>query len=360
MLPNEVCFIAGTLGQGGAERQLYYILKSLQQRGVRVQVLCLTKGEFWEKRIRDLGITVSWVGRRGSKVVRLAHIIHCLRRWRPQVLQSQHVFTNLYAVAAARTLGLREVGALRNSGVREVWSNGKVIGQLNLRTPRSLVVNSQRAIRRAIDVGVPPANLHFLPNVVDSDHFVPATRPNKDEIKLLAVGRLVKEKRMDRFLRLVADLRRHSERQISATIVGAGPLREQLEQQVKELDFWPNTITLKDTVTDMRSVYQEADILVLTSDFEGTPNVVLEAMASGLPVVATRVGGLPEIIRHGETGYLVETDPLDGTTELLLSLINNFELRREVGMRARKYVESEHSIHRLPALLENLYTQALS
>jgi glycosyltransferase involved in cell wall biosynthesis len=83
-------------------------------------------------------------------------------------------------------------------------------------------------------------------------------------------------------------------------------------------------------------------------------------MASGLPVVATRVGGVPEVIRDGETGYLVMPDDNKSMTEMLLALINNEQLRREMGNRARKYVESNHSITRLPVLLEDLYNKALS
>lgn len=360
MLPKEVCFLTGTLGQGGAERQLFYMLKALQQSSVRLRVLCMTKGEFWERRIRELEIPVSWVGQHESKLMRLAYIIKTLRRHPPQVLQSQHVFTNLYAVAAARALGIREVGALRNSGASEVWSNGKMVGRLNLRAPRSLVVNSRTAILKAITLGVPFENLYFLPNVVDSDQFKPVGQRADDEVRLIAVGRLVKEKRMDRFLDMLAHLRGRSNKPISGVIVGSGPLKAQLEQQARDLGLLSGAFEIRGPVQDMKSIYDQADILVLTSDFEGTPNVVLEAMASGLPVVATRVGGVPEVVRHGETGYLAEPGDSQSMTYALLTLINCAQLRTEVGSRARKYVEANHSVHKLPHLLEALYSEALS
>jgi glycosyltransferase involved in cell wall biosynthesis len=360
MLPKEVCFIAGTLGQGGAERQLFHILKSLQQSGVGVRVLSLTKGEFWEKRIRELRIPVTWVGEQESKMLRLASILKALRGHRPQVLQSQHVFTNLYAVAAARALGIREVGALRNSGETEAWSSGKVLGRLNLRAPRSLVVNSRAAMRKAIDWGVPSENLHFLPNVVDSDQFKPAGRLESDRLQLIAVARLVKEKRLDRFLDVLARLQQRSDKPVSGLIVGAGPLKARLEDQARGLGLSPETFEIREPVQDMRPIYHQADILVLTSDFEGTPNVVLEAMASGLPVVATRVGGVPEVVRDGETGYLTEPGDDKSMTDALLALIKHEHLRSEQGSRARKYIESNYSVDRLPALLEGLYSEALS
>ena len=109
----------------------------------------------------------------------------------------------------------------------------------------------------------------------------------------------------------------------------------------------------------MSSVYHQAAICVLTSDFEGTPNVLLEAMASGLPVVATRVGGVPGIVRHGETGFLLDPDDLDGLTAALVELVRNSQLRTGMGRRARTYVEENQSLHRLPVYLSELYQKAL-
>ena len=109
----------------------------------------------------------------------------------------------------------------------------------------------------------------------------------------------------------------------------------------------------------MRSVYQESAICVLTSDFEGTPNVLLEAMASGLPVVATNVGGVPGIVRHGKTGFLLEPDDLEGLVRATAGLVRHSELRTEMGRRARAFVEENHSLHRLPAYLGGLYQLAL-
>ena len=82
-------------------------------------------------------------------------------------------------------------------------------------------------------------------------------------------------------------------------------------------------------------------------------------MASGLPVVSTNVGGVPDIVRHGETGFLCEPENLDGLVASLSELVRNRVLRIEMGKRARIFVESDHSIERLPAYLDNLYQLAL-
>ena len=126
----NLCFIAGTLGQGGAERQLFYLLKALRGAGASPSLLTLTQGEFWESRIRELGVPVIWVGQADSRLSRLKRIIRELRQIAaqsktPMILQSQHFYTNIYAAAAARTLGLREIGAMRCDGFSEVQAHGR-------------------------------------------------------------------------------------------------------------------------------------------------------------------------------------------------------------------------------------------
>lgn len=356
----KICFIAGTLGQGGAERQLFYILKALRQSNASLRLLCLTRGEFWEEKVRELGIPVTWVGHQASRLARLGAIISALRRQPPDILQSQHFYTNLYVVAAARALGIWEVGAIRNDGVSEVRDNGRVAGYLSLRAPRMIIANSQAGIRNAVALGVPVARLHLLANVVDTDYFRPAIRPGRNGIRLMAAGRLTEQKRLDRFLTLVAHIRRLAGVAIKAVIIGEGPQRAQLTQQATELGLFPDVVEFRGIVPDVTMVYREADIFVLTSDWEGTPNVALEAMASGLPVVATRVGGVPDVIQHGQTGFLADSGDEGAMIEALLKLVSNVDLRMQMGARARAYVEDCHSPRRLPPLLTNIYKQAFS
>jgi len=132
-----------------------------------------------------------------------------------------------------------------------------------------------------------------------------------------------------------------------------------LENQARGLGLYPDIVQFRGGVSEIRSVYQEAAICVLTSDFEGTPNALLEAMSSGLPVVATKVGGVPGIVRHGQTGFLLEPDDLDGLVAALVELVKNSQLRADIGRRARAYVEENHSLDRLPAYLSGLYDLAL-
>src|SRR5439155_2939661 len=114
-------------------------------------------------------------------------------------------------------------------------------------------------------------------------------------------------------------------------------VRSELENQAATLGLYPGVIEFRGGISDMRPLYHEAAACVLTSDYEGTPNILLEAMASGLPVVASRVGGVPGIVKHRQTGFLLEPDDLEGFATALVELVRNSKLRQEMGQRARAY-----------------------
>jgi glycosyltransferase involved in cell wall biosynthesis len=359
----KISFLAGTLEHGGAERQLLYILQTLCQGGAAVRVLCLDRGEFWEEPIKSLGVPVVFVGAQPSRLKRLLRIIKELRKNPPDVFQSQHFFANAYVSLAAGLLGSHSVGAMRNDGVSEVLGSGRVGGLLNLRLPRVIAANSQTAIDYAMAQGVPLSRLYLLPNVVDTNCFSPANPTPEGPITLLGAGRLVKQKRFDRFVSILARLRNQFHLNVRGVIVGPSPddgsVREELEGQAGKLGLMPDGVEFRGAVSDMAPLYQETSVCVLTSDHEGTPNVLLEAMASGLPIVASRVGGVPGIVQHQQTGFLVEPEDLHGFIAALLPLAKDSKLRREMGSRARTYIECNHSLQRLPSFLNNLYRRVL-
>ncbi len=356
----KVCFLAGTLGQGGAERQLFYNLRTLQQNGAQPVVLCLGKNEFWESRITRLGIPVAWVGQSPSKLRRLLGIIRALQKLQPQIVQSQHFYTNSYAAVSARVIGVPGIGAMRNDGISEVRCSGVLGGRLNLHLPRLLAANSQVAIRYALSHGVRLDRLFLLRNVVDTEQIRPQKRPQTGTVRLMAIGRLYPEKRFDRFVSVLAKLREQLGPVVAGSIVGSGPLRAQLADQARVLGLLPSVLQFTGSVPEIAPVLQAAHIFALTSDYEGCPNVLLEAMAAGLPVVATRVGGVPEVLGDKANGIMVQAGDDGALYSALAHLISNQQAGIEMGLRARAYIEANHSPKVLAGLLSNLYGMAFS
>lgn len=353
--------MAGTLGRGGAERQLLYSLSSLKNSSVTTRVLCLTNSEPLEDGIRNLGVPVSWVGSSPSHLLRLAKVVQSVRHQPADIVQAVHFYTNIYVALAARICGATSIGAIRSDLASELIGS-RATGQAQLRLPHYLIANSRLARERALAMGRSPERVLLVENAVNREEFPyqqSSHRPTSREVRMLFVGRLVSEKRCDRFLRLASALGRSlQDRRIEARIVGNGPQMGALRLLHRGLGLSSSDVQFLGEVEDMGPAYRWADFLVLTSDHEGTPNVVLEAMSCGVPVISTAVGGVPDLLGSGR-GLLVLPDDEATLADAASRLAQDAGLREQLSVRAHDYVTSHYSLETLRARLESVYTDAL-
>jgi glycosyltransferase involved in cell wall biosynthesis len=165
-------------------------------------------------------------------------------------------------------------------------------------------------------------------------------------------------KRTDDVLVAFKRLREHG---VDAVLcmVGDGPDRAALEQRARELGVIRDTLFLG-YQEDVAPFYAAFDALVLPSSNEGTPVSVIEAMAAGRPVVATRVGGVPDVVRDGEDGFLVETGETDALAERLERLARDPALRDRMGVHGRERVLPRYAVDRLVDDVDRLYRSLLS
>ncbi|MCX6351413.1 MAG: glycosyltransferase [Bacteroidetes bacterium] len=352
----HIVFIAGTLGQGGAERQLYYILKSLKNAGIKLSLLTYTQGEYWEDIIRnELRIPIYFVGKESSRIKRLLDTYNKIKELKPDIIQSMHFYTNLYATLAGRFLGIKTVGAVRCALLDEIASNGKIMGNALFYVPEFIICNSLEAYNNAINKGKSKSKLAYLPNAVDTNLFKPSSAKNysANTIKILAIGRLEKQKRYDKLFDILASTK--SIKKIETTIIGKGRLMEELKMKAEKVSNLTNEIKLIGTVQNPELFYNNADIFVLTSDFEGTPNVVLEAMSSGIPVVSTKVGNLSFMLKDGEGAFLIDTNNTEGFSNALSNLINDEAILKAQSVKARSFAIDNFNSENLYNLLMNIY-----
>ena len=353
----KICFVVGTLARGGAEKQLVFMLRALQKSGIAAEVLCLTKGESYEDEITDAGFNVKWVGTSKNRLSRLWTIIGELREIRADIIQSSHFYTNLYAGAAGRYLGIRSIGAVRNDLISEIKSH-KFTGGWQISLPDVLIANSDAARRRLLERRVDPNKIEFVRNVVEIENEMAEDFPHQG-LKILFVGRLDENKRPERFVRLASILtEQFPHLDLEFQVAGDGEQRWALEDTAKRLNLMPNKLKFFGGCRQMSDIYRRADILVSTSDREGTPNVVLEAMAHGLPVVATKAGGTTEIL-DATRGFLVTPGDEDALVKATAELILNKDLRLRFGAEGRRYVCENHSPESLQKHLHEIYQRLL-
>jgi glycosyltransferase involved in cell wall biosynthesis len=356
--PATVCFVAGTLGRGGAERQLVHMVGCLRDTAVQCKVLCLTQGEALQAELEALGASVIWVGSHASRLRRQREILRVLKADPPDILQSAHFYTNMYVGMAAKALGRPSIGAIRNDVAIEL-AESRPFGRAHLLMPRYLIANSRLGRERAVQAGRTPASVFLIRNAVDANKYSPAARDatagKSGTLRLLFLGTMEPRKRPDRFLRLLKNLRdRLPGLVLEARLIGAGWDNPALRELSEQLGLDSQTVRLESQSADVMPFYSWADMLVLTSDHEGTPNVILEAMATGLPVVATAVGGVPDLMAHGG-GLLVRPDDEDGLLRSVMRLRSDERLRTTLVEEGLRYICANHSLDGLRRQLLSVY-----
>jgi glycosyltransferase involved in cell wall biosynthesis len=218
------------------------------------------------------------------------------------------------------------------------------LGPLLLKTTDVLITNSHKARYNLLRRGVLPSRIYLLPNVLDLSHFDRlASRPGKiakksDEIIVVAVARLARLKRLDRFIAAIADARAILPN-LRGVIAGEGPQREDLYNLAEKLNLAPAGIFFAGHCENIPAFLSQADIFVLTSEHEGFPNVILEAMAAGLPVVTVPVGDSTRMIADGVNGFVVAPDDLQNLSQSIELLAQSANLRLEMGKTGRRLVE---------------------
>ncbi|MEW6102885.1 MAG: glycosyltransferase family 4 protein [bacterium] len=184
-------------------------------------------------------------------------------------------------------------------------------------------------------------NVKVIYNGADLEFFKPdLTQRKNGKVKILFVGRLVYQKNPIWFIQAIPEIAQRTNTSFEIEIVGDGPLRSSVEREV-------NNLNLKGIVKisgwlrkdELLKKYQASDIFVLPSIEEGMPNVVIEAMACGLPIVATNIPGTNELVKDGYNGILVELNDKDKWMDTLVGLIENRKKREEMGLKSLELIQ---------------------
>jgi glycosyltransferase involved in cell wall biosynthesis len=329
--------VIGQLTAGGAEGQLSLLCEGLREGSeIEPTVYCLSeRTEPYGARIEADGIAVRVVA--GSRPARVRALRQHFQADRIDVVHAWLFIANAYAWLANRGGGRPLVTSARNCK-----RQGLLLDFLNRRAfaaSDAIVVNSNEVARYiAATYGAPRERIAVVYNAIDTARFHPAASARRGPLCVVTVGRLVPQKNPRLFVAAAAAVRR----QLPGTrflLVGDGPLRAQIETEIAAAGL-RDGCAITGERGDVPDLLREADLFWLTSDWEGLPNAVLEAMATGIPVVATDVGGTREVLRDGEAGFLVSAGRQDLLVARSLELLTNDEKRQRFGRAARARAEA--------------------
>lgn len=355
---------------GGAQRQLAMLAPLMQAQNIQISVLTRRFPGLAAYEMVD-DVPVYRLLAAGSKPIAAATFMTAalwwLRQQRPQLIHAYSFLSPLAtAVLAKRLLHIPVIAkVLRGGLLGDVYRlQRKPMGSYRLAQYRQHVsafpVISAEIDAELAGIGVPADKRHFIPNGVDTQRFAPVAPAQRtalrqqlglgDGITAVYTGRLVPEKRVDLLLATWPAVRQqHPDAQL--LILGDGPDAAQLQAQADA------GVAFLGRLDDVLPYLQAADLFVLPSATEGLSNSLLEAMAAGLPVVATDVGGAPDVVVPQQSGLLVPPDDRDALQQAILALLAaDGSQRQQMAQQARQVIVSRYGLAAVAQQLVALYT----
>jgi glycosyltransferase involved in cell wall biosynthesis len=352
--PQRLALVIGQLTRGGAEGQLVQLVQGLDRARFEPVVYCLSaQTDPVGREIVANGTRLCTVTGSASQRAR-----HLARQFDADGIDAVHAWLYLgNAVAGVAHLWRPSrplITSARNCKVQGRLS--QLANILAFRASRAIVANSPDVaayIQRTY--AAPTARIRVIYNGIDVTRFAPR-RADSGVGPIVTVGRLVEQKNHDLFLRAAATLSAEIP-EARFVIVGDGPLRATLEHQASRLGI-ADRVVFTGARGDVDAILPAASLFWLTSRWEGMPNVVLEAMASGVPVIATAVGGTRELVRDGVDGFVVAPGDAAAFVRHSRDLLRDASLRQGCAAAARRRAEG-FSTPRMIEAMTRLYDEVL-
>jgi glycosyltransferase involved in cell wall biosynthesis len=362
--PLRVMFLINNMTVGGAEMLLDQIIRRLDRTRFAPEVCCMRElGELGEA-LRDVAPVFCHVLKHKYDVPVLARLVRLFRRRRIDAIVTVGAGDRMFwgRLAARRARVPIVISALHSTG----WPDR--IGRLNrMLTPLTdafVGVATSHGTYLTEKEGFPAERVVVIHNGVDTERFVPRP-PERSRLEQLGIPRDAKtvglvavlrpEKNHELFLR-AASLVRKQIPEAHFMLVGDGPERAALERLTAELGIG-SRVHFLGARRDVPELLPLLDVFALTSKIEASPVSILEAQACGVPVVATRVGSIPESVIDGETGLLVASEDVDGMAAAITRILQNPSLGRSLGTAARDFVVEHRSLEAMVSGYEELITR---
>jgi glycosyltransferase involved in cell wall biosynthesis len=352
-----------SLQTGGSERQFSLMAGTFRRRPVDLHLGCIQRrGKFLEdlEEIDEYPTGGSFLTLRTQHS--LGRLVGFLRRTQIEVAQSFDFYTNVMLIPAARLAGVPAVIASQRQLGDLLTSIQRRFQRLAFHLADRVVCNSVAAADQLVREGVPQEKLAVISNGLPSEAFqegLLASPPEPGAMRIGLIARMnERSKNHALFLRAAACVARQFPL-AEFVLVGDGPFRKQYEELADQLGIGPRTRFLGDR-HDITSVLAALDVVVSPSRTESLSNVILEAMAAGRPVVATRVGGNPELVRDRETGLLIDPEDESALACALGTVLASPHLARRWGENGRRIAKANYTLDETCSRFEQLYLDLLA
>ncbi len=369
---RKILLVIGQLGFGGAERQLLYLLQGLDRRQFEPLLCVLNPGDVIPG-YQSIDVPIVNLKRYlpRNDVLRLFSLSALIRRWRPDLVHS--FLANIYAFLAAQINRVPHLISERNietPACEEKNFLQRVMEPVMFSRAVAIVANSQAGAAMAAKTKrARPERIFVVPNGIDPKAFDTFRSPqamrrelgvDPDIFSIGIIGSIVgKRKDHTTFLRAMHSLTRLCGPKFQVVCVGDGPKLEETRALARELGLAERT-RFTGIRTDVPEILAALDLVVSSSQWEGMPNVIMEAMAAGKPVVATAVGGTPELVTPEETGLLVPPQDPEALAQACQKMMENPDRAVEMGRAGRSRIEKSFSIEKMVRDTENIYRRLLS
>jgi glycosyltransferase involved in cell wall biosynthesis len=371
----RVLHVIPTLGFGGAERLVIDLCNVWSRsRTVEASICALKPLVPLAAALDEGGTRLVTLGCRGRELSRVANwleipklrkLIRCLR---PDIVHTHLRTADMFGRLAVFGLSCRTVTTLHNTDdfLRGASRQFPVVRALRvsawLAKPTFAAITDAVADWCAEPLRLDRKAVTVIPNGTDVSRFDGKDRripisPGAP-VRLVCVARMYPQKGHLGLLDATNALRKRGLKFI-LRLIGDGPCKSQIAARIRELDM-SDTVIIVEAKHDVAPEYWDSEIFVLNSAWEGQGIVLMEAMASGLPVVATRVGGIPDVVRDGIEGFLVEPGDAEGMAGRIEQLASDPDLRARMGAAGRQRAVDEFSIEKCARRYEALYEEILS
>ena len=342
-----------------------HIVRGLNQQRFEVSVVSIWKrvGSDLEHLLEDYGAKVEYLGKGRGFDYRTFHRMHrILRLHRPDVV---HTHLHVLPYALPSLLLLKRISWLHtvhNLAEREIAPRIRWAQRCALNCGIVPVAVSQEvafSLKRLYGI----QRCRVIPNGIPTDYYAHPRVSRSEwrrkegfhegEVLLACVARFAPQKNHALLLKAFAQ-GPAANPNAHLVLVGEGILRKALEEQARELGIF-SRVRFMGLRTDIPDVLGAMDIFVLSSEWEGNPLSVMEAMASGLPVVSTAVGGVPDLFENGREGFLVRAGDVEGLSHRMTLLTRDSQMRRSMGIAAARRAKESFDVSRMVRDYEQLY-----